>query len=213
MESVAFTRDIPDYYLDLLILREMGGNPYLTRETILMRIFKKLAQTAGVPWENIVDVSRTCFLNHTLHLQIASIWDERKRTADEQHCFERLMGNDHVRITDLVKFANILAKGPLNKKICKLFAVDGFLGSDLKRYVVSFKEDEVNNEHVRAVRELYNHVDTPDEIKSIVQAAFDKQTDASPLVSLYVERVPKIDRVKELKLQQAEVKLSKKPCK
>lgn len=215
-----FTEQPEKDLLDHLILRELSrvNNFHLTQETIILRVLINLASSAHLPWSSVVEtVTRPCLLDADLHNQIMALWEERKRntTLDETQTLERLLGHDYVRPTDLLKLAAYLVKlKPTDMKpVWKLFAVDGFLGTDPKMYVDSFKNDEVKQEHAHAIRHLYSFVDTPELMKEIVDVAFERVLDekardvegeVSSCVDLYIKMVPRIKEVKEWKIQQVE---------
>lgn len=211
-------------FLELVLLEKIKTcvNPYVTYETLVLRVFQDLAHLTHIPWSGILDaVARPCVLDSKLHDIILSLWEERKRntTLDEQQALERLLGHDHVRHADILKLASYLGK-PNNgdmKPIWKLFAVDGLSGSELKNYADNFKRDDFKWQHAQAVRELYAFVDTPETMKEIVEMAFEGTTtctgSVATCVDLYLRMVPRIKDVKQWKLAQMEEKKGKKTLK
>lgn len=200
--------------LVMLQLLSENENPYLTQETLILRIFKVIAGLANVSWPSLMDAIKqgTCRLNQDLHEQILEIWEPRRRqaTQDEVNCVERILARDHVRPSDLMKFAIVLGKQTPNRAVWKLFAVDNFQGIDVKRYVDHFKwnDDDVKSKHVDAVRGLYDKgVENPEEIREIIENVFNKDgsTDTE-LEKYYVDTVclENIAELREWKRKQSD---------
>lgn len=177
-------------------------NSHLTYETIVVRILKRLSEAFGLPWNQIVETTRHVYLPRTLHALLERMWRERTKTVtlEEQHCIERILGRDYVRATDLVKLAGCVHKfANDDKDVWILFAVDGLLGEDPKRYVDALRsDDDAKAKHVQKVRQWYREerVRHPVEMKEILEDVF--QGTDSTWRQEYVEAVGGTEAVKQM---------------
>ncbi|GIX78619.1 uncharacterized protein CDAR_201741 [Caerostris darwini] len=176
-------------------------NPNLTHDALVLRVLQRIAKLAHVSWDDLMDICKqgACRLDSELHELVLDIWEKRKQpTMDEQHCVERILARDYVRSVDLLKWAQILAKSSVvGKNVWKLFAVDGSVGNDLNKYVDRFRwTDGIKAIHVSAVRMLYEHCDTPEQVKSVVENALEQKEDS--LAQVYVDCVGK-DNLDEIR--------------
>lgn len=176
-------------------------NCHLLYETIVLRIVKRLAESFGLPWDQVIETTRHVYIPQTLHALLERMWSERTQSVslEEQHCIERILGRDYVRAADLVKLAGCINKfAHQEKDVWLMFAVDGLLGEDPKRYVEVFRCDDVKAKHVRVVRQWYQEerVRHPVEMKEILQDVF--QGGDSTWRNEYVEAVGGTKAVKQI---------------
>ncbi|KAG8172493.1 hypothetical protein JTE90_017574 [Oedothorax gibbosus] len=134
---------------------ESGGprNVLVLHETYVIRLFRRLCDAYRVSWNSILETTRQgcCVLDAHLHGMLSELWEtrlSRSVSLDEQNCYERVMGRDHVRLSDLQKLAGTLARVAESKRVWTFFGVDGYLGDDPKRYVDHLR---VRDEYVRTV--------------------------------------------------------------
>ncbi|KAG8172341.1 hypothetical protein JTE90_017155 [Oedothorax gibbosus] len=159
-------------------------------ETFVIRLFQQISVVLRSPWRGILDTTRhgSILLNKHLHRLLYDIWEHRVHhnvSLDETNCYERVMGRDYVRQSDVLKLAGTLARVSSEPKLLWIFfGVDGYLGSDPKRYVdhLKYDADDWRGRHVRAVRHLYPCVDSPDMMKDTLEAIF-KPSDANNRVT------------------------------
>lgn len=202
-------------YFLTLFSQELAAvkNPHLTYETIVIRFLKRMAQEHfHVPWSTVQDTIRhgVCFVSLEQQNQLYQLWRERKRplTFDEQHCVERILGKDYLRPGDVLKLASCFHKledGPLK---WEWFAVDGYLGDDLKKYTDAFRfyPEDAKYYHAMAVRRLYREmsIQSPDEMRNVLEVIFrasreqlEPLVDETPL-KIYLDCVGGWSRVKEM---------------
>ncbi|GFQ74681.1 hypothetical protein TNCT_20671 [Trichonephila clavata] len=148
----------------------------VTRQTIHLRVLKRVADILELSWINFTDSKSIC-IHPNDRERIDDIWKEclqgnLQPSHDELNAYEKLKSVDHVNVIDLAKFISILARkyvierDPTNKeKILRsndlniLLAVDGFCGycpNDLKNYINNLKYANDGDKHINAVREMYN---------------------------------------------------------
>ena len=147
---------------------DLNKNPYITLETIILRLYKKIAhQTRVQPFQN-----EKTILFEKWHDEILEIYESVRNnlTHDEKACVERILSKDTPQIPDLVKFAVCWYKVDA-AMACKLFAVDGFLGVHPKNYVQEAFSAQFQK-HNDAIRALYMYLRNPEKIKEIVEKAF-----------------------------------------
>ena len=152
-------------------------NFHLTYDTIIIRLLQRVAETFRLPWTTVLETTRHCYLPPILQTRLFDWWKERVKpvTIDEQHCVERVLGRDHVRVTDLLKLAGCMHKlAPTPKDVWIWFAVDGFLGDDPKKYVDATFKLEERTKHVHAVRTIYEQYDvqSPEAMKDILETIY-----------------------------------------
>ncbi|GFS69538.1 uncharacterized protein NPIL_584431 [Nephila pilipes] len=176
---------------------DQADNPYLTFETLFLRLLKRTAPAFHLPWSHVLDVARQapCLMNVSLHQDLHLLWKRwtKSVTLDEQHCVERILGRDHVRPSDLTKLVSILFKVAESRQVHAFFAGDGYLGDDPKKYIDAFRyeDEDFRAKHVRGVRILYHFtvVETPQECWVLLDSIFEG-TWATPHVrDMYVECV------------------------
>lgn len=179
-------------------------NAHLTYETIVVRILTRLAEAFGLSWNQVVETTRHVYVPRQLHALLEGMWRERTKpvTLEEQHCVERILGRDYVRATDLIKLAGCVGKfAQHDKDVWRLFAVDGWLGEDPKRYVEALARgsgEDAKAKHVRVVRQWYREerVKHPVEMKEILEDVF--QGGDSTWRKEYVEAVGGEEAVKQV---------------
>ena len=184
-----------------LLLQEIqsSDNPYLTTETLLIRILKRMSDLCQISWPIVVNTIRkgNCLLNPNLQKQLFNMWNicTKHVTFEEQYCMERILGHDFVRQTDLLKLAGCLNKIAEKKQVWTFFAVDGFLGDNPKRYVPdSFCIEEMKSKHAQAVRVMYQELDSPSSIKEALEIIFNRGIENH----VYIEIVGGWDTVKQI---------------
>ncbi|KAG8172444.1 hypothetical protein JTE90_000026 [Oedothorax gibbosus] len=160
---------------------ESGGprNVLVLHETYVIRLFRRLCDAYRVSWNSILETTRQgcCVLDAHLHGMLSELWEtrlSRSVSLDEQNCYERVMGRDHVRLSDLQKLAGTLARVAESKRVWTFFGVDGYLGDDPKRYVdhLRYANDAYRGKHVAAVRILYLYLDHPHQIHDALESLF-----------------------------------------
>ncbi|GFY66898.1 uncharacterized protein TNIN_179281 [Trichonephila inaurata madagascariensis] len=148
------------------VLREMQlANNYATRKTIHMRVLEKIAALLGISWIDIQELTKLTFVHPQCLKFLEELWNF-ETTDDEAHILEKILSRDYAKTNDIIKMIGILTKYVKDyNKIYQLFAVDGVLGSDLKKYTENLKFSFYGNEqlnnleiHYRAVRNLYNNI-------------------------------------------------------
>lgn len=189
------------------------SNPYLTYETLIIRILKRLTeQHFRLSWTGVLDTIKNnhCVLDTQLHTMLQDMWKMRTKLAsvEDQHCMERVMGRDHVKPSDMLKVACVLSKVlPEKTKLYTFFACDGFLGSDLKNYVDVFKNGDVMSIHFTAVRELYMqaNIHDPTDMRRLLKQIFDgKQVDGSQIYLQVVGSTAMLEEIGKMRLQARE---------
>ena len=192
---------------------DLNKNPYLTLETIILRLYKKISQYTQVyPSDN-----EKTILFAKWHNDILEVYQDyqSKLSQDEKSCFERILSKDSPHAFELTKFAICLHK--YNEPFaCKLFAVDGFLSSHPKFYVQDAFSTQFSK-HNDAVRALYEFQLDPLKIREIVEKAFlINENEIYPMdeelkkhVSFYTEMVGK----EEMMLVAKDRKDKLQPCK
>lgn len=143
-------------------------NPYVTLETIILRLYKKIFDYTHV-YPNYNDKT---LLFQNWHDEILTTYESIRSSLshDERASIERVLSKDCPHPTELIKFACCFHK--YNPTLaCKWFAVDGILGTHPKMYVheafcASFAK------HASAVRALYAYHSNPEKIKEIIEKAF-----------------------------------------
>ncbi|KAG8173221.1 hypothetical protein JTE90_022652 [Oedothorax gibbosus] len=207
------------------LVQELRDNPnsHLTYETMVVRILKRLAEEGfGLSWDHqILETTRHVYVPPALHALLEHVWKERKTSAvtlEEQHCIERILGRDYVRQTDLVKLAGCVHKFARDEKdVWMLFAVDGLLGQDPKRYVDSLRcEEGPKAKHVRLVRKWYleERVKHPAEMKEILEDVFQRGAGEKEYVeAVGEESVKQIVEWFEIRKKRAEGESSRKRSK
>lgn len=208
--------------LRLIMLKHLSntGNQYLTHESFLLRVLQHIAEIGNVSWSALMDTVKqgTCKLDQGIHDQILDIWETSRRrqaTLDEQNCVERILARDYVRPADLIKWAIILGKQAPSPAVWKLFAVDGFQGSDLKSYINHFKLNDVGAKHVEAVRSLYDKgVENPEKMREIIDNVFNgENSHENEYENFYIdivglENIPELRELKRSKQADEEDKAS-----
>lgn len=200
-------------------------NPYLTKETLVIREFTDMCDNHfKVSWLALHESVRQgqCFMGRNLHLQLAAL---REKVGGEDDLFERILSRDYVRPTDLTKLANMFTSkmnGPLANDsdfllgVYTFFGVDGFK-EELKRYVDNFKwnSDVRVARHVAAVRRLYGggYASRPAEIKCLLENIFkeiEKNNDSSKwseACKVYAETIGEyLHDVMQLKMKKEQMK-------
>ena len=198
-------------------------NPYLTMETIIMRLYKKIFEYTRVSY----NYSDKTLLFSQWHEEILNSYEciKSNLSYEERACVERILSKDCPHSSELIKFACCWYKhDPITA--CKWFAVDGIIGTHPKAYVQDAFSTSFEK-HNSAVRVLYNYYTNPDNIKYIVSKALSIQKEKNcPLefdpefdkcVELYIEMVGKdemervaLDRQAKLQSQQQPSKRKKK---
>ncbi|KAG8172724.1 hypothetical protein JTE90_003913 [Oedothorax gibbosus] len=191
-----FKQLLTDVFVQIL---QNETNIHLTYETIVIRILKTIAELYRLSWNNVLETTRQIYIDSKLQNLLLHCWNQRTKvfTLEEQHCIERILGRDHVRISDLIKFAGCAHKVFLKPRdLWWWFGMDGFLGEDPKRYVdSSFRFDK--NRHVEAVRTLLEkcpEITTLDVLKETIQAIFRGEEHAARYV--YLDTVGGLEAVK-----------------
>ena len=164
--------------LDNMLFQEIQStyNPYLTMETLILRLSRRISDHYQIPFHIIINRIRkcNCFLDPTLQNSLYIMSRDKTFTIDEQHCIERLLGHDFVRQTDLLKLAGFSSKFADQALVWKFFAVDGYLGSNPKQYIPdSFSTDDFKRKHAEGVRYMYEELNLPNEIKEALEVIFD----------------------------------------
>lgn len=190
----------------------LNTNPFITLETIVLRLMKKICEhTHVLPYEN----EKTILFKHWHNDILETYYTLRSSMShDEKSCVERVLSKDSPHTSELLKFACCWYKynAPL---ACKLFAVDGLLGSHPKFYVQEAFSNQFR-QHNEAVRALYAYFTNPDTVKEIVEKALglaesesvQLDPDFEKCVALYVEMVGEeemrlVATERKAKMQQA----------
>lgn len=197
---------------------KLNKNQFLTQETIIQRLFKKITEKTRVSPSHVEKTA----LFYKWHDEILNAYlDVRSNLShDEKMCVERVLSKDSPNTTELTKFACCWYKyNPTTA--CKWFAVDGILGTHPKHYVQDAFSPHFNK-HNSAVRALYTYIAEPGKIKNIIEKAFllnedepchpDLDTEFEMYISMYAEMVGE----EEMKLVAAERKSKlqqQQPCK
>lgn len=210
--------------IDLLITEaichevKLNKNQFLTQETIIQRLFKKITEKTRVSPSHIEKTA----LFRKWHDEILDAYHDLKSNLshDEKMCVERALSKDSPNITELTKFACCWYKYK-PATACKWFAVDGILGTHPKYYVQDAFSPHFAK-HNNAVRSLYAYNSDPEKIKAIIEKAFllnedeschpDLDTEFEMYISMYAEMVGE----EEMKLVAAERKAKlqqQQPCK
>lgn len=148
-------------------------NPYLTLETFILRLYRKIAeQTRVQPYQNERSV-----LFEKWHEEILETYlnDRSNLSHDEKICVERVLSKDAPHASELLKFACCWYKYH-PAKACKMFAVDGLLGTHPKFYVQDAFSTHYEKHNV-AVRELYAYFSNPETIKEIIEKVLSIEAD------------------------------------
>ncbi|GFS37513.1 uncharacterized protein NPIL_626081 [Nephila pilipes] len=170
------------------------ANPFVTRQTVHLRVLKHVADFLELPWNYCAD-SKSIFIHPENSKRIDCKWKEclqgnLQPSHDELNAYEKIKSADYIKTLDLAKFISILVRkdvierDPTNKeKILRsndlnvLLAVDGFSGytpNDLKNYINNLKYADDGDKHTNIVRKMYDM----DLLKSL------SGTDASCIVFL-----------------------------
>lgn len=200
---------------------DQNKNPYLTLETIIQRLYKKIAQVTNIsPYTNEKTV---LFFNW--HNEILASYETIRSSLsyDERACVERVLSKDSPHTSELIKFSTCWLKND-PRATYRLFAVDGVLGNHPRLYVQeAFSPRFVR--HNDAVRTLYDHVSDPETVKKIVEKAFllaenelscpELEPEIEELVKNYMDAVGEneiklVSGERKLKLQQQQPAKRKK---
>lgn len=163
-------------------------NPYLTMETIILRLYKKISQYTRVQFYQ----NEKTLLFVQYHDEILNAYESIKSrlSHEERATVERVLSRDCPHPNELLKFTCTWYKHD-PASICRWFAVDGIINLHPKYYV----QDAFNNnfeKHNAAVRALYTYYSNPESIKLIVSKALDIEGDET------YEADPDMDRCLEL---------------
>lgn len=157
----------------------LEANQYATKETLILRCFRKLCQDLNVDFHALIESTRGTFkIDQSVLDDINTCWTNRINRAafntDEQSLFERIMSKDYTRMADVVKFAGYLIKRGDKKLVDRIFAVDGYVGFDAIKYVncLEFSESDCRGKHVRFVRKMHD-VMSPNRIYEIFTIFFE----------------------------------------
>lgn len=151
-------------------------NPYTSKETIVLRNLKRLTeQTFNLSWSATMDTVRQGILlmDFNLHEILFQIMRNNHQIIDES-TVERILARDYIKLSDMTNLAKTLTTKGLFTVSAKLFAVDGFQGTDdLRKYVNNFNwtNEEWKQRHVKAVRTLYDVV-TNEPISKVLTSIF-----------------------------------------
>ncbi|GFQ85954.1 uncharacterized protein TNCT_75481 [Trichonephila clavata] len=90
---------------------EQHDNPYLTFETLFLRLLKRVSHSFHLLWSHVLEVSRQApyLMDPHLHQDLLHIWTLRSKqaTLDEQHCVERILGRDKCALLGSDQVASI----------------------------------------------------------------------------------------------------------
>lgn len=196
-------------------------NQYLTLETIVLRVYRKIFQhtrVAHYQFEKTVLFSQW-------HDEILNAYESLKSNMshEERASVERVLSKDCPHPTELTKFACCWYKHD-PATACRWLAVDGIIGTHPKVYVHDAFSTNFEK-HNAAVRALYGYYSNPEQIKQIVGTALDIQQenpyesdpDMDRCVGLYADMVGKdemarirSDRLSKLQAQQQPNKRKRK---
>lgn len=188
-------------------------NPYLTMETIVLRLYRKIADRTQV---SINFIEKTILFSN-FHDEILTIYQSLQSgmSHDEKIVIERVLSKDTPHPNELIKFANCMYKyDPAS--VCRWFAVDGIISTHPKSYVHEAFASSFE-QHNQAVRKLYDYIYEPEKIKKVVEKALllnDDElvdSDLQMCVGLYSDMVGK-DTLKRM-ADERRSKLEPKKCK
>lgn len=186
---------------------EKNQNPYLTIDTLYRRAFKSLEQEAGTNFITLPNPSMELF--HTFHNDIITLYQSKFKnfSIDEQTCIERVLCKDAPNSHELVKFSSVWMKHD-PKTVYKWFAVDGILGNHPKFYIHEAFHPDFQI-HANAIRRLYDVLDSPEDVKQIVNDAFHGNVNE---ITLYTDMVhgQEIGRMKKEREHQKKLQSSHK---
>lgn len=176
---------IKPVFMELITRQFNTANQYVTKETMMIKCMKILCKGFSVDWSGLLESTRNTFeLDENVIQDIIHCWERKTNsvglTSEEQYLFERIVSRECVRLADLVKLGASLLKRCNLLAVQKIFAVDGFAGSELKRYVehLKFPITDFHGQHVRAVRNMYDELGS-ERIHAVLKHLFQIVEDGS----------------------------------
>ncbi|GFY66889.1 uncharacterized protein TNIN_179191 [Trichonephila inaurata madagascariensis] len=148
-----------------------------SRFTVCLRVLQQICDIINISLHQLPDLKNMIQLDANFVQNLTMIWKAQGLESNDE--LEKILAKDYVKPIDLSRCIASLVrreakKSPSHMKpIYQLLAVDGFLGDDVKRYVEYLKyQEEYKKVHLEAVRKLYRHVETPDDILNVLCNAF-----------------------------------------